>query len=222
MTSLLSRELNDPRTQLYPITVGQYHRMMRQGIIEEGTPFELLDGAIVRKDRSAQGEDPMTVGNEHIYCVALLQRLDERLRRRGVHVRTQQPISVPPVSEPEPDGAVVRGTIDDYASRLPQSKDILFVVEVADASLRRDRTTKLNLYARAAIAVYFIVNLPERVIEMYSEPVRGKGTYARTRVLKGSEKVRLPTGEGKTMAIAVRDLLPPATSVPARRKRSAS
>src|SRR3954452_927928 len=74
MTMLL-RELNDPRTELYPIKVSQYHRMIKQGIIEEGAPFELLNGAIVRKDRSAQGENPMTVGNEHIYTLMMMQDL---------------------------------------------------------------------------------------------------------------------------------------------------
>src|SRR5260221_13343067 len=103
------QEVTDPRTQVHPITVSQYHRMMREGEIEEGPPYELLDGLIVRKDRSAQGENPMTVGHEHIYAVTALQDLGERLRRRGCYIRIQQPISAGPIDEPEPDGAIVVG-----------------------------------------------------------------------------------------------------------------
>lgn len=212
MTVLL-QELSDPRTEVYPITAAQYHRMISRGIIEEGAPFELLDGAIVRKDRSAQGEDPMTVGNEHIYSVGALQQLGERLRRRGCHMRVQQPISIPPINEPEPDGAIVRGTIRDYASRLPQLRDILCVIEVADASLRRDRTSKLEIYARGGMPTYMIVNLSDRVVEVYAQPLRRKGEYASAQEFSIDEKIVLPTGKGKGMAMTVRELMPPAKAV---------
>ncbi len=49
-------------------------------------------------------------------------------------------------------------------------------VEVADETLRRDRTTKKRIYARAGIPVYWIVNLPERRIEVYTDPT-GPGEH---------------------------------------------
>src|SRR5438067_12680732 len=100
MTTML-QELKDPRTRVHPITVSEYHRMIDDGSIEEGAPYELLDGLIVRKDRSAQGENPMTVGHEHIFVVSALQDLGEQLRRRGCYIRIQQPISASPIDEPE-------------------------------------------------------------------------------------------------------------------------
>jgi hypothetical protein len=218
----LSQELTDPRTRLYPITVKHYHEMMLHGMIEEGAPFELLDGMIVRKDRSAEGEDLMTVGNAHIYAVLMLQRLGERLWRRGCNMWIQQPISIPPINEPEPDGTIVRGTIDDYAGRLPEAKDILCVIEVADASLRRDRTSKLEIYARGGIPMYFIINLPNRVVEVYTDPVRRKAIYGPPEILSPDDKITFPTGKGKGLTVTARELFPPAASPQAKRNRSAS
>jgi Uma2 family endonuclease len=44
------------------------------------------------------------------------------------------------------------------------------IVEVADSSLRRDRVFKKRLYAAAGILVYWVVNLPEARIEVYTDP----------------------------------------------------
>src|SRR3954469_25925940 len=103
------QELVDGRTVMLPLTVEQYHRMIDQGILAEGEPFELLDGFLVRKDRSPSGEDPMTVGLEHVWSVKKLAKLDGKLGKLGCHMQTQQPVSLPPYDEPEPDGAVVLG-----------------------------------------------------------------------------------------------------------------
>ena len=73
-------------------------------------------------------------------------------------------------SEPEPDVAVIRGDLDEYEHSHPGPQDVALVVEVADASLDRDRSIKKQVYARAGIPVYWIVNLPERRIEVYTAP----------------------------------------------------
>jgi hypothetical protein len=56
-----------------PLTVEQYHEMIRRGILTEGAPIELIDGFLVLKDRSKRGEDPMTVGSEHRWAIQKLQ-----------------------------------------------------------------------------------------------------------------------------------------------------
>jgi Uma2 family endonuclease len=222
MTIATVESLKESGMRLFPLTVGKYHEMMDRGILPEGAPYELLDGAIVRKDRSARGENPLTVGHEHIYSVTVLQELGARLRRRGCHMRIQQPISIPPINEPEPDAAIVLGKNEDYAEKLPQQAHVLCVFEVADASLRRDRTKKLQIYARGGIKNYYIVNLRDRVVEMYTEPLRRKAQYASTRIFSITAKIALPTGTAQGIQVAVRRLLPPPSSVESRRKRSAS
>ena len=107
------RELLTSEAQLMPLTVEQYDQMIATGILREGEPYELLEGFVVRKDRSAAGEEPMTVGSEHVWVVQRLAKLDAKLKNFGAHMRVQSPVSLPPYNEPEPDGSIVRGTIED-------------------------------------------------------------------------------------------------------------
>src|SRR5215204_7677140 len=99
------QELVSHRATLMPLTVEQYHRMLQTGILQDGDPYELLDGYLVRKDRSAAGKDPMTIGPDHTGGVGLLGELQNDLKRFGCHMRLQQPVTILPDSEPEPDGA---------------------------------------------------------------------------------------------------------------------
>lgn len=206
---LLLQELNDPRTELLPITTERYHEMIRHGLVAEGDPYELLDGAIVRKDRSARGGNPMGIGNEHVLVVQKLNRLDPDFRKRGCHVRIQQPVEFPPIDEPEPDVVIAVGTEDDYHEHHPGVDDILCLIEVADSSLRRDRTTKLKIYARAGVRRYMIINLPDRIVETFAAPNLGTAAYERTEVFSSREKVTFPTAKGAGITVAVKSLLPP-------------
>jgi Uma2 family endonuclease len=201
-------ELIDARTRLLPLTVDQYHQMIKAGIVEEGAPYELLDGHVVRKDRSAAGEDPMSVGNEHVLIVNRLGKLDAKLSRLGCFIQTQQPIVLPPADEPEPDASVVLGTAEDYAAALPTASDVTCVIEVADSSLRRDRTTKMRAYANAGIARYILINLPDRAVEVHDGPLVGKGRYARAVTLTSGQSFELLAAGKRTLKVAVRSVLP--------------
>ena len=190
------------------LTLDQYVRMIKEGILPEGEPIELLDGFLVRKDRAKAGEDPMTVGFEHIWAVQNLGRVLAEAERRGCHVRLQQPIAIPPDGAPEPDGAIARGSIDDYRARYPLAADLPCVIEVADSSKYHDRLTKKRIYAKGGIAQYVIINLVDRVVEVSEEPVVGEERYARETVLRPGEVVRFATGETGTIDLDVSRLLP--------------
>jgi Uma2 family endonuclease len=189
-----------------PWTVEQYHWAIMTGYLEEDTAYELLDGWIVRKDRSATGGDPMTIGDRHRMSVIRLADLASQFRPHGCFLQSQQPIALPPLHEPEPDAAIVRGDIDDYLNGPPGAGDVLCVVEVADASLRRDRTVKLKAYASANVPLYVIVNLVGDQIELYS-PAPGGG-YGPPRLLKSGITLELPTATGAVVPIPVQRLLP--------------
>lgn len=200
------RHADRPRFRL---NVDQYHRMIEQGILEEGAPLELLDGRLLLKNRSAVGEDPVTLGNDHMWVVDTLVALNPKLAKLGCYLRGQQAVSLPPFSEPEPDGVIVLGDKDRYRRRRPTTDDVLCVIEVADSSLARDRTTKLRIYANAGVPVYILINLPDRVIEVYSSPIKGRGRYARTEtLLRSADRVTFPTARGKGLTIPVKTLLP--------------
>jgi len=206
MSTAELRDLLDGRTMLMPLTVDQYHTMLETGILRDGDPYELLNGMLVRKDRSAVGEDPMTIGHEHAWAVNSLVDLNSKLKRLGCYMQVQQPLSLPPYDEPEPDGAVIVGTYEDYRGRHPTAADVTCVIEVADASLNRDRTTKLRAYAGSGIAQYVIINLVDRLVEVYTEPMAQR--YGRSVTLGLKDRVEFAAAKGKRLAVAVRKLLP--------------
>lgn len=182
------------------ISVAEYHELIRTNFLTAEDRVELIDGYMVNK---------MPQNDPHASTV---DRLDEDLKARaptGWRVRAQLPITLAN-SEPEPDAAVVRGDRRTYDRRRPTGTDFGVVVEVADSSLRFDRAIKLPLYAAATIPIYWIVNLIESRIEVYSDPDTAADPPAyrtRTDYAPGSS-VPLVL-DGQTVAqIPVADLLP--------------
>jgi Uma2 family endonuclease len=181
-------------------------KCLRAGFSKRGAPFELLDGHIVRKVRNAQGEGPLTIGARHTTAVSRLGDFNPRLKRQACYMRLQSPLTLPPNDEPEPDGAIVRGGDRDYIERHPGPADILCVVEVSDASIRRDRGYKLQLYAISGISMYVIVNLLTDTVEVRRNPLKGR--YSPPEILSPRQKLILPTARGKGIAVPVKQLLP--------------
>lgn len=142
-------------------TVAEYHQMGRAGIFGEDDRVELIDGEVFH----------MTpIGPLHADCVDSLARvLFERLRRRAL-VRVQNPIHAGPRSEPQPDLSLLKPRPGGYAKAHPRPQDVLLVIEVSDTTARTDREVKIPLYARAAIAEAWLVDLPAQVIEVYRGP----------------------------------------------------
>jgi Uma2 family endonuclease len=143
-------------------TVTDYHQMAAAGILTEDDRVELIDGEIVQMS-------PM--GGRHALCVARLNRLLSRHLAENVLVYVQSPVRLSEYDEPEPDVAVVRDR--EYGNELPTPADVLLVIEVADTSLRYDRTQKLPLYAAAGIAEVWLIDLQGESIERHTDPVEG-------------------------------------------------
>jgi Uma2 family endonuclease len=204
MTAAIAKELAEHPELAYRHSVDEYHRMIATCSVMSGEPFELLDGQIVRKIRSASGEDLMTVGVEHALIVKRLAKLTAAFEPFGCHIISQQPITLPPRDEPEPDATVVRGTVEDYSDHHPGAADILCVIEVADSSLARDRGYKLQLYANAGIPMYVIVNLIDRVVEVYRQPVRGEGRFGDVASPFQGQSIPLPTAFGEPVVVAMK------------------
>jgi Uma2 family endonuclease len=127
----------------------------------------------------------------------------------GWVVRTQGPIGLDDDSEPEPDVAVVPGRLEDYRAAHPSAA--VLTVEVSESSLDIDRDHKGSLYARAALADYWIVNLVDRVLEVYRVPTENASaafgwSYARREVLGPSALVSALAMPSASIRVA--DLLP--------------
>ena len=143
--------------------------MLRAGLLPEDATTELLDGCLVRTDRSTHGGDPMAHSPGHRYTVCRLTTLAAAIDGPDRHVQIQLPIVCGPNQMPEPDFAVVRGPDADNAARLPTAADVLCVIEISDSSLERDREEKLPIYARAGVPQYVILNLRNRTGEAYGD-----------------------------------------------------
>jgi Uma2 family endonuclease len=172
-----------PSDPIWRFSVGEYHEMIRAGILIDGDPVELLDGWLVTK---------MTKKPPHSVATRRVRHALERIIPQGWFVDSQEAITLA-TSEPEPDAAVVRGDDGDYVDHHPGPKDVALVVEVADVSLKRDRTLKKRLYAQAGIPAYWIVNLVERCVEVFTDPATSADPpdYRQHRVFAASEEVPL-------------------------------
>ncbi len=146
----LPEQFLDGRWRVPRFTYQDAEALLRLGIIPEDASTELLNGLIVLKDRAATGEDPFMIGKDHRKAVERLSDLRIRINDGRRHVQSQQPLVCSETHVPEPDFAVIRGTLDDYAG-IPTAADTFSVVEVADASYERDAGEKLAGYARAGV-----------------------------------------------------------------------
>lgn len=181
-------------------TVDEYHRMIDDGYFASDERFELLEGWIVAK----VSRNPI-----HDSAVDVCEQLLAGLLPPGWYVRGQKAFTTED-SEPEPDIVVVRGVPRDYTLRHPGPAEAALVIEVANTSLAEDRDLKLRVYARAGVAVYWIVNLIERTIEVYTQPaiVDGVPIYTRREVFDAAQSVSLVVGGTVVGPIRVIDLLP--------------
>jgi Uma2 family endonuclease len=152
----------EPRTRRWKRV--EYERLIERGFFQAGDAVELLGGDIIVAEPQ---------GSRHFAAVRAVEEALRAVFGPGWEVRGQGPVALDEESEPEPDVAVVPGTYRDYAGAHPSRAAL--VVEVSEASLALDRHHKGSLYARAGLAEYWIVNLVDRVVEVYREPGRDPG-----------------------------------------------
>jgi Uma2 family endonuclease len=141
-------------------TVEQYHRMLAAGVLTPDDRVQLLEGELIRMSPK---------GPLHVFAVVEAADRITALLPAGWHVRRQDPITLAD-SEPEPDIVVARGGPRRYRKRHPRSDEIALVVEVADTTLLLDRQCKAPIYAAAGIPEYWILNLADRRVEIYTKP----------------------------------------------------
>ena len=140
-------------------TVHDYHRMGEAGILHEDDRVELIEGELV---------EMAAIGTRHFSCVNRLNRLLVMGVGDDAVVSVQNPVRLNEFTEPQPDLTVIRPR--DYTESLPEPEDVLLLIEVSDTTLAYDRGLKLQLYARAGIGEVWIVNLPDEIVERYTEP----------------------------------------------------
>lgn len=203
MSTVLEKEVERPDTLVmppYPVlrfTLPEYWALRDSGLLRYDIRYEFLEGWIVPK---------VTQKPPHAWTVSRLDQVvvlpSEWLKRVQCPINTED-------SEPEPDLAVVRAPDTQYANRHPRGDDIGLLIEVADAALRQDRR-KAEIYAADGIAVYWIINLVDRQLEVYTEPDPANRTYRNREVFTPGQSVTIELDGNAIQTIAVDDLLPPA------------
>lgn len=160
----------------------QYHEMVAKGFLGEDDAVELLEGWIVPKMPHNPDRD-LTIEDVEDQLSPLLPK--------EWKLRIQSALSIPNAeSEPEPDLTVcVRQ--QHRRRRHPRPSDTAMVGEVSDSSLRRDRTVKLRMYASGRIPIYWIINLDDRQVEVYADPIGSgdKARYRRKRFYRNGDQV---------------------------------
>lgn len=137
----------------------EYDALITLGLLD-GECVELLQGAMVVM--SAQTP-------RHAAVVRRLHKLLAHHLGERADVQSRLPLALDDHSEVEPDVAVVFAEVpeDDHPSHA------FLVVEVAEASLAKDRGIKAMIYAASGIPEYWIVNLQDNVVEIHKDSERG-------------------------------------------------
>jgi Uma2 family endonuclease len=196
---VLDKSVHMPEEPVRRVTVAEYHRMIKAAVFQDDESFELLEGLLVPKMPRSPPHD--------LACGLVEREIEERLPAEWVR-RAKSGMTTAD-SEPEPHLTVVRGPHRRYKEAHPRHQDTAMVIEVSEASLRRDRTLKQRIYARAKIPVYWIVNLLDMQIEVYTEPTgRSNARYLQRKDYKANESVPLVIDGQEIDQIPVRDLLP--------------
>ena len=181
--------------EVYRMTVEEYERMAAAGVLDDPR-VELINGYLVKK----MGKNP-----PHIWAVdAIIEALRATLPHRWC--RKEDPVRIPDFDEPEPDVAVVRGNRDDYRDRIPEPKDVVLLVEVAESTLDRDQGEKRRAYASGGILDYWIINLVARQVEVYSNPAAGD--YRSLQVFKLGDEIPILIEDVEVGRISASDVLP--------------
>ena len=179
----------------FRMSIDQYEKLVDSGVFTKRDKLQLVNGILVAK---------VTQNPPHSVADLLCRKALARVIPKGWHLRPDKPVRLPPDGEPEPDQCVVRGEERDYLARHPGGGDIGLLVEVADSSLAADRAMA-RTYGASGVPVYWIVNLCESQVEVYTEPTADG--YRRVRVYKPGEDVPVVLDSVEVGRIAVSDIL---------------
>jgi Uma2 family endonuclease len=183
---------------LYRLTIEQYEAMLDADILGEEDAVELIDGLLVSR---------MTKIPPHVVACELTFWAIHAILPPGWRPRWESPVRVPRRSEPEPDISMVRGAdLRENKVQHPGPGDIALLVEVSDTTLAYDRRAKLGIYAAARVPYYWIINLVDRQVEVYSDPQ--PDGYQTHQALGPDDLVSLVIDGQEVGHIAVSDLLP--------------
>ncbi|MCY7347182.1 MAG: Uma2 family endonuclease [Pyrinomonadaceae bacterium] len=178
-------------------TRDQYYQMAELGFFRDKR-VELIKGEIIEMS-------PMK--SAHATAISLAVQVLGEIFNKNFIVRSQLPMGFGKTDEPEPDIAVVKGTIRNFSGSHPKNADL--IIEVSDTTLRYDRTRKASLYAENKISDYWILNLQNRCLEVYRQPKKDKKLgFVYTEIKISTEEDAVSPLAAPDAKIKIADLLP--------------
>ena len=202
MSSILERSPaeapSSPEERPYLFSVDDFYRMIDRDIFPDEARVGLWEGRIYEEMAKKQA---------HSFSWTKLNAALIPILPPGWSLWAECTITLGPDMAPLPDMLILRGVAEEYRVRRPEAADAGLVVEVADSSLKIDTGAKLAAYARAGVAVYWVLNVKDNAIHIYTDPIPAEGRYgsATTVGLDGSVPFVL---DGKPIAmLAASDLL---------------
>jgi Uma2 family endonuclease len=170
-----AKNANEP----HRFTVAEFERMYFAGVFEEGARLELLRGEVY--NLSPQNE-------QHKYAIISLTETIIEVLGHKVVVAAQMPLNVDHEHyQPEPDVAMLKPPRSQYKTRKNHATDVLWLIEVSDTTLEKDRTEKLPIYASAGVPEVWILNLNTNQLEVYTRPNGDR--YARLETFDAGQAV---------------------------------
>jgi Uma2 family endonuclease len=173
------------------INVEEYYKMAKVGILKPEDRVELINGEIYQMS---------PIGSRHAAIVDHLAMMLNQAFQHEAIVRVQNPIRIDDNNEPEPDVALVKYRSDFYSTAHPVPAEVLVVMEVAGSSITFDREIKSALYASCGIPEYWIIDMDQNRLEVFSHP--NSNRFSQNKIYKPDEEVSL-MGRG----FAVKDIL---------------
>ena len=168
----------NPQPKRLRFSVDDYYRMIDLGILDSREKAEIIDGELIKK---------MTIADRHAAAVNWLTRFFITNVSENILVSIQNPLRLGDYDEPEPD--IVLADLTKYdGKRHPRPAETILVIEVSDSTLKYDREIKIPLYAEAEIPEVWIVNLPNRIVEIHHQPT--VGIYQFAKIFKQGEIVK--------------------------------
>lgn len=195
--------------QIVRMTVKDYLHLAESGALLESAPIELLDGILLWKDRRDHEGSIMVVGKRHAQAVTRMLRLLDRLTTgHGCVAVSQQPFQLSETSLPEPDIMLVAEDESKLFDDFPRPAQIPLIIEVSDSSLVHDQNDKCTQYAAGGIPQYWIVNLVDDVIEVFTDLEGELARYKSHAVYAAGDSLSLHLPDGSTVTFDVAQVLP--------------
>ncbi len=183
----------------YLFSVDDFYRMIELDIFPRESRVGLWNGRIYEKMAKTQAHAVASINASMTLF---------RVLPAGWCLSGENPITVGPDKAPLPDLVVLRGQGNDYLDRRPGPADVGLIVELSLSSLRIDTGPKLAAYASAGIPAYWVLNLKEGVIHVYSDPIPPEGRFASMATVGRDGSILLNLDGAPVGPIAASDLLP--------------